>query len=182
MTDDMKGGTTTPSSRSLQQTTAGHPSSTEEGKSQESRIYEVGYLVVPSVSEEELPREVPAQKDVLEKDKADVISDEFPKLLALAYPIQKRVWGEYQKYLNAYFGWVKFEVSAESVKRIEQTFKQSEKVLRFILVKTVREQTVTLGRPRISRPERKEAPKDAPASAPVSETELDKSIEKLIAE
>ena len=156
--------------------------SSSAGEQKEARIYEVGYLVVPSVSEEELPREVTALKDVLEKEKAAVISEEFPKLRALAYPMQKRVGGEYQKYQNAYFGWVKFEVSAESVKRIEQTFKQSEKVLRFILVKTVREQTVTLGRPRISRPERREAPKDAPASAPVSETELDKSIEKLIAE
>jgi len=51
-----------------------------------------------------------------------------------------------------------------------------------LLIKTVREQTMTQGRPRVARPERKEAPKDAPASAPVSETELDKSIEKLIAE
>ncbi|KKW13019.1 MAG: 30S ribosomal protein S6 [Parcubacteria group bacterium GW2011_GWA2_49_9] len=148
----------------------------------ETRIYEVGYLVVPSVSEEELPREVTALKDVLDKEKAAIISEEFPKLRALAYPMQKRVGGAYQKYQNAYFGWVKFEVSAESAKRIEQAFKQSEKVLRFILVKTVREQTVTLGRPRVTRPERKEAPKDAPASAPVSEMELDKSIEKLIAE
>lgn len=160
--------------------TVSDSSSVEEQK--EARIYEVGFLVVPSVTEEELPREVTALKDALEKEKATIISEEFPKLRALAYPMQKRVGGGYQKYQNAYFGWVKFEVSAESAKRIEQAFKQSEKVLRYILVKTVREQTLTMGRPRMGRPERKEVPKDAPASAPVSEVELDKSIEKLIAE
>ncbi|MEK7169706.1 MAG: 30S ribosomal protein S6 [Patescibacteria group bacterium] len=147
-----------------------------------SRVYEVGYLVVPSVSEEELPREVTALKDALDAEQVAIIAEEFPRLRALAYHMRKRTGGEYRTYANAYFGWVKFEASAESAKRIEQAFKGNEKVLRFILVKTVREQTMTLGRPRVTRPERKEAPKDAPASAPVSETELDKSIEKLMAE
>jgi len=147
-----------------------------------TRVYEVGYLVVPTVTEEELPREVTALKDVLEAERVAIIAEEFPRHRPLAYPIQKRTGGGYQTYVHAYFGWVKFEASAESAKRIEQTFKQNAKVLRFLLIKTVREQTMTQGRPRVARPERKEAPKDAPASAPVSETELDKSIEKLIAE
>ncbi|MDO8620580.1 MAG: 30S ribosomal protein S6 [bacterium] len=147
-----------------------------------SRIYEVGYLIVPTVSEEELPREVTALKDVLEKEKVAIIAEDFPKLRPLAYPIQKRAGGVYQKHMNAYFGWVKFESSPESVLRIDQAFKQSEKVLRYILIKTVREHTLTMGRLRTERRERKEAPKDATPAVPVSETELDKSIEKLIAE
>lgn len=158
------------------------PDSSLVEEQKEARIYEVGYLVVPSVSEVELPREVTALKDVLDTEKAAIIAEEFPKLRQLAYSMQKRTGGEYHTYPNAYFGWVKFEVSVGSAQKIEQAFKQNEKILRFILVKTVREQTVTLGRPRVTRPGKKEAPKDAPASAPVSETELDKSIEKLIAE
>ena len=147
------------------------------------RVYEVGYLVAPTVSEEELPREVTALKDVLEKEKAAVISEEFPKFRALAYPMQKRIGGVMQNFTTAYFGWVKFGAKAECIKRIEQELKKNEKVARYILVKTVREHTMTLGRPlRTERVPRKEAPKDAPAGAPVSEVELDKSIEKLIAE
>ncbi|MDO8521169.1 MAG: 30S ribosomal protein S6 [bacterium] len=153
----------------------------EEGK--EARIYEVGYLIVPTVTEEELPREVTALKDVLEKEKAAVIAEEFPKLRALAYEMQKRSAGAYQNHTSAYFGWVKFEGTAESIRAIEQAFKQNEKVLRYLLIKTVRENTMSAGRPpRAPRVERKEAPKDAAPSAPVSEVELDKSIEKLIAE
>lgn len=149
----------------------------------ESRIYEIGYLVVPTVSEEELPREVTALKDMLDKEKAVIIAEEFPKLRPLAYPMQKRIVGGYQKHLNGYFGWVKFEVPTGSAKTIEQELKRNEKLLRYILIKTVREHTLTQGRPvRTFRTEKKEAPKDAPASAPVSEVELDKSIEKLIAE
>ncbi len=148
-----------------------------------NRIYEVGYLIVPAVSEEELPREVTALKDVLEKEKAVVIAEEFPKFRPLAYPMQKRVPGGYQKHLNGYFGWVKFEAPGESVQRIDEAFKTNEKVLRYMLIKTVREATMSSPRPmRAPQTSRKEAPKDAPASAPVSEVELDKSIEKLIAE
>ena len=146
------------------------------------RVYEVGYLIVPTVSEEELPREVTALKDALEKEKVSVISEEFPKFRPLAYPMQKRAHDAYETHANAYFGWVKFEASPESVVRIDKEFKKNEKVLRYILVKTVREQTLTMGRPRAERRERKEVPKDAQLGAPVSESELDKSIEKLIAE
>ena len=155
------------------------------GESVESvaqRIYEVGYLIVPTVSEEELPREVTALKDILEKEKVVVISEEFPKFRPLAYPMQKRMHGAYQTHANGYFGWVKFEASPESVIRIDQEFKKNEKVLRYILVKTVREQTLTMGKLRVERRERKEVPKDVQLGAPVLESELDKSIEKLIAE
>ncbi len=147
-----------------------------------SRIYEVGYLLVPTISEEELPREVTALKDVLEKEKVAIISEEFPKLRPLAYFMQKRAGGVYQKHTNAYFGWVKFEASPESVLRIDLACKSNEKVLRYIVVKTVREQTLTMGRTRTERRERKEVPKDVPVGVPVSEAELNKSIEKLIAE
>lgn len=168
----------------MNNTIAEGPAQISEGDlNGQARIYEVGYLIVPSVSEADLPREVMTLKDVLEKERVGIIAEEFPKFRALAYPMQKRAEGALKSHANAYFGWVKFEGKPLRVRSIEQEFKRNEKLLRFILVKTVREQTLTAGRPlRVFRPERKEAPKGAPASAPVSEVELDKSIEKLIAE
>ncbi len=165
-------------------TRAGQAGKEEKEKEEvrENRVYEVGYLIVPTVSEEALPREVTALKDALDKEKALIISEEFPKSKPLAYPIQKRVGEGYQTHTSGYFGWIKFECAPESALRIEQEFKRSERVLRYLLIKTVREQTLTSGRPRLDRRERKEVPKGAPASAPVSEIELDKSLEKLIAE
>jgi ribosomal protein S6 len=154
----------------------------DSGEAAENRIYEVGYLILPTVPEGDVPREITAIKDALDKEKASIISEEFPKFRPLAYPIEKRVGEGYQKYANGYFGWVKFETSAKSALRIEQEFKKNKSILRYLLIKTVREHTLTAGRPRVDRRERREAPKGAPASAPVSEAELDKSIEKLIAE
>ena len=149
----------------------------------ESRIYEIGYLLLPTISEEVLPQEVTALKDVLEKEKAMIISEEFPRFRALSYGMRKRTGGTYQTYLNAYFGWVKFEVKAGSAARIERELKKHASLLRFMLIKTVREQTFGLGRPlRTERAPRREAPKDVLSSVPVSEIELDKSLEKLIGE
>jgi len=149
-----------------------------------TRIYEAGFHILPSVSEEEVPREMTAIKDRLEKSGAVTIADEFPKLRPLAYPIRKRIAGAYQTFTNAYFGWIKFEGDAENITEIEQALKAMERILRFIIVKTVRESTMTAPRaPRLEkRVERKDVPKDGEAPKVVSEIELDKSLEKIIAE
>lgn len=163
-------------------------------KDTEARIYEVGYLLLPTIPEADVPREVTALKDILDKGKATIIAEEFPKFRALAYPMQKRsgltashaqAGGAIQTHANGYFGWVKFEAEAAEAQRIEAELKLSPHLLRFLLVKTVRESTLATPRPpRAPRPPQagREAPKSAPAPAPVSEVELDKSIERLIAE
>ena len=62
--------------------------------------------------------------------------------------------------------------------------KDAPQILRFVLIKTVRESTLSV--PRAPRAdvwrERPLAPKTATASVVVSETELEKSLEKIIAE
>lgn len=173
--------TTNPPSPQTATPPLGKEESREEGT--ETRIYEVGYLMVPTVPEGELAREVTVIKDILEREKAVIISEEFPKLRPLAYTMQKRVEERYEKHTNGYFGWVKFEASPKGALGIEQAFKQNKPILRYLLVKTVREHTLTAGRLRVDRRERKkDIPQDAPVKTPVSEVELDKSIEKLIAD
>lgn len=175
MTTDTTQGNSSPDVASL----AEEKMSTEEAG---TRIYEIGYLIVPTVPEAELPREVTALKDVLGKEQAVLISEEFPKLRQLAYPMQKRDGEGYRRYINGYFGWLKFETSPGGAFRIEQDIRGLPSLLRYLLIKTVREHTLTASRLRADRREHKEAPKGALPSAPVSETELDKSLEKLIAE
>lgn len=152
----------------------------EEGV--DSRIYELGYIIVPTVPEGDVPREVATIKDILDREKVAIIAEEFPKLRVLAYSMRKRTSTGYTASESGYFGWVKFEASAQSAARIEHGCKQNPQILRHLFIKTVREHTLTGGRPRMERREKRELPHGVPASAPVSETELDKSIEKLIAE
>lgn len=155
---------------------------------EDGKIYEIGYLIVPTVSAENLPAEVTKVKDVLEARKAVVISEEFPKFRPLAYEMRKSVLGRYQKFTNAYFGWVKFEVGADEITPIKQELERTDSILRFLLIKTVRESTLVP--PKTFSHRAPEEPREAKipahdATAPkttVSEAEIDKSIEALISE
>lgn len=146
------------------------------------RIYEVGYCVIPTVPEANLHQEVTAIKDILLKEGANVISEEFPKIRTLFYPIRGK-GGHAPFFTNCYFGWVKFEVGREHISRIEVALRLLPCLLRFIVVKTVRENTL-LHTHRARQEFRRApsvAPKDAPASPAVSEQELEKSLKKIIA-
>lgn len=162
----------------------------EEKDGQEERImriYELGYHLVPTISEEAVGAEVTVLKDTLTKEGASIIADGFPRFRPLAYEMLRGVSGKRVGFSNAYFGWIKFEATAETAKTLAVAFRKNEKLLRYILFKTVREST--LAAPRAPRAH---IPKTAPViprisatpapHVPVSETELDKSLEKLIAD
>ena len=178
MTDE-----TTPAEQAADPSVSEVPESVGKENSN-NRVYEVGYLLVGSIAENDVPREVTAIKDILEKEDAGIFAEEFPKLRQLTYAMKKNIAGAYQTFENAYFGWIKFELTGDKVKNIEDGLKLNANILRYLLIKTVREHTLVGARPPRTdgpRPKR-EAPTDAEPSKPVSETELEKSIEKLIAE
>jgi len=156
---------------------------TNETVKTEGTVYEVGYHIVPAVSPENLPKEVDAIKAVLGGIQATIISEEFPKLRNLAYQMVKAIGPARHKYDSAYFGWIKYEASPESAVEVKKAFDANEKVLRYLLIKTARENT--LYGAKILGEEKKEEdkanePKDASVAAPVSPEELDKSIDKLV--
>jgi ribosomal protein S6 len=145
-------------------------------------VYEVGFHIVPTVSPENLPKEVDAIKAVLAKNGAVTISEEFPKLRALAYQMVKVVGPARHKHDSAYFGWIKFEAAKTAVGEINKAMDANEKVLRYIIIKTVAENTL-YGDKLIADAK---ALKDEEAAKaiepkPATEAEMDKSIDKLIA-
>ncbi len=146
-------------------------------------VYEVGYHIVPAVSPEKLPAEVDAIKAVLAGVKAEIISEEFPKLRNLAYTMIKSIGPARHRYDTAHFGWIKFEASPESALEVKKALDGNEKILRYLFVKTARENTIYGPqilpelKDAIKGEETKEVVKDAVVVAP---EELDKSIEKLV--
>ncbi len=111
---------------------------TEKG---ERRIYEVGYLLLPSIPEEHLAKEVSEIKKLISDAGGEFISEEDPKLRPLAYEMVKLVGTRNEKFRSAYFGWVKFETTAPEVLVLKEKFDSKESILRHLLVKTVREDT-----------------------------------------
>ncbi len=153
----------------------------------ENRIYEIGFHLVSSIPEEKLSAEVTIIKDVLEKNGAVFISEEFPKLRPLSYMMTKVIGPRHLRFDTAYFGWVKFEMDPASIDTAKKILERNDNVLRFLIVKTVRESTLAVIKPPTFRTEEKPIPgidvvKDAPVKSPMSEAEMDKTIDSLIVE
>lgn len=156
----------------------------------DNRIYELGYHIVSSIPEEKLPAEVTVIKDLLESNGAVFISEEFPKLRHLSYTMTKVVGAKHLKFDTAYFGWMKFEMAPESVLAIKKVLDRNDNVIRFLIIKTVRESTLVVAKaPSYGKTEEKPIPgidgkdeKDTPVKSPVSEAELDKTIDALVVE
>jgi ribosomal protein S6 len=143
-------------------------------------VYEVGFHIVPAVSPEKLPAEVDAIKAILEKNGATIIAEEFPKLRNLAYTMIKAIGPARHRYDSAYFGWIKFEGSKEVSGELKKALDSNEKILRSLIIKTVRENTLYGAK---ILPQEKEAAKPEEVGEVKEEKaveDIDKSIEKLV--
>lgn len=146
-------------------------------------VYEVGYLVMPSVSPELLPREVDAIKSAITKAGGEILSEGSPEMRQLAYTMIKPVGATRPRFDSAYFGWVKFEGERSTVAEVKKSVDAMEHLIRSILVETVRDNTLygprfaKEARDRDSVDETKEPAKIVEKS---SEEEIDKAVEKLI--
>ncbi len=152
-------------------------------KEPKMQVYEVGYIVVPTVAEELLGGEVTALKDMLTSNGASFIADEYPKMMELAYEMSRAIANKKQKFTNGYFGWVKFEMSREGIVAAKAELDKNESVIRFLITKTVRESTMSPKRTYTKEGvKRKVATKsDEPAEA-INEETIDKDIDALVLE
>lgn len=145
-------------------------------------IYEIGYNLISTISEEEASKQVAALKDKVTSLGGEIISDENPTLIKLAYEMVKEIDNKNVKFSSAYFGWVKFELEPSNIADIEKFAKTNGSVLRHIIIKTVRESTMysaKLAKPASKKPADAEVTEEI---APINEAEVDKKIDELIEE
>ena len=157
----------------------------EEGGGQ---VYELGYHIVSTVAEENLPKEVEALKAIVLKDGGSLVSEGEPKLINLAYSMTKSVADIKKKFNTAYFGWLKFETKSELIPMIKKAVDAYPNILRYLLIKTVRENTLYVPKLNVRAVSKEDAPVKAKKSIKTDEKkatsmeEIDKSIEELVAE
>ncbi len=155
-----------------------------EKELKDSRIYEVGYLLVPSIPEEEVGAEYGNLKELVGSFGGVVVSDEMPKMIGLAYQMVKVVSNIRHKYDSAYFGWTKFEMDPEKVLELKKKLDMDAKVIRFLITKTVRENTIAskrfIGKDMIRRKPQARKEDEGPA-VEINKEEIDKEIEALVA-
>lgn len=148
----------------------------------ESRIYEVGFHIVPSIPEEELAPAVNTIRDAIESSNGVVIAEEHPVLMTLAYPMTHVVANKRVVLGSGYFGWLKFQAVAERVAEIKKAVESNERVFRFLIVKTVRENTLIRKTPRGMKKTAGSVQKEGGAKERMSDEELDKTIAELVVE
>lgn len=155
----------------------------ESEDTKDSKVYELGFLVVPDVSEENLPESVSNIKALIEDKSGVFIAEEYPKLRPLFYEMSRKVDTKKHTYKQAYFGWFKFEIEPENLKEIEVELKANKNILRFIVIKTVRENTM-FSHKVFAKKETKATykKKDDTKKPEASQEEIDKSIEDLVIE
>ena len=155
-----------------------------------SRIYEVGYTIVPRVKEDELEKAVSAIRTQIEKAGGNFIAEGAPSSTRLAYAITALEDGKKTEYDRAYFGWIKFEVQTGATQDLEKALKQNADILRSIVFQTVREDTrAKMKAPTLREVRRTDTIKSAPRrittdeeKAPISEEDLEKALKDITAE
>jgi ribosomal protein S6 len=145
----------------------------------QARIYELGYLLIGTMPEENVAAKVGAIKDLLEGKGAISISEEFPRLITLGYEMSRPIGNKKSWFNEGYFGWMKFEMDPSATEEIGAILKRDEDVLRYLLIKTVRENTIVGKRAMgtgMKRPARKI---ENAEETPIDEAEIEKKLEEL---
>src|SRR3989344_1533702 len=146
------------------------------------RIYEIGYNIVPTVKEEDLEKIVGTIRAQIEKAGGSFIAEGAPSLTRLSYQMSTREGDKWVEYDRGYFGWLKFETSVETARALEEMLKGNASVMRFIVFRTVREDTrAKYKAPTLREVKRTDTIKSTPRrveepSVAVSEEELDKAL------
>jgi ribosomal protein S6 len=113
-----------------------------ENHMNESKVYEISYLLVPSIPAEKVGAEVERLSGILANNSAEIIADEAPSLIPLAYQMDKSTGaGSYEHYQEGYFGWIKFSCPSSSIEAVQKAFEAVPVMLRTLAVSTIREKT-----------------------------------------
>jgi ribosomal protein S6 len=159
--------------------------STEESKGGDLKVYEVGYLLVPSVLEEEVGTLYGNLKELISSLGGVMISDEIPLMINLAYTMQKTVQNVRNKYDTGYFGWIKFYMDTEKVLILKKKLDLDANIIRFLILKTVKENTIAAKRfvhkdVTYKKPVTKKNIENEEV-VPINKEEIDKEIDAMIA-
>lgn len=156
-----------------------------ETEGSDSRVYEVGYLLVPSIPEEEISVVYGNLKELISSLKGQAISDEMPAMINLAYTMQKTVQNVRNKYNTAYFGWMKFYMDGDMVLELKKKLDLDANIIRFLIIKTVKENTIAAKRFVHKDISRKKIPTIKSAvvgeNVEINKEEIDKEIDAMVA-
>lgn len=111
------------------------------------RIYEIGYLLSPAVRDENLSAALDTIKDAVTAASGTILSEGEPEFIDLAYEMTRVIENKNIRFTQGYFGWVKFSIEAIKLPEIKEKLEADINIIRFLLLKTVEENTVVAKNP-----------------------------------
>ncbi len=97
--------------------------------------YEFAFHVLPTVTEGEVSGIFDALKAHITKAGGEIFDEEAPQRFDLAYEIVKYLEGKNRKFTSAYFGWVRFRLSADALTALTEELDGTKELLRYLLIK-----------------------------------------------
>lgn len=119
-----------------------------EAKNEGLSVYEIGYLILPSIPEDKLSDVTSSIRGVITKEGGMEIDAEEPFKHPLAYSISKTIGASRYVLTDAYIGWIKFEVEPAKALIIKSSVEKIGEVLRLLMVKAPRKTTFTFAKAR----------------------------------
>ncbi len=108
----------------------------------DNRVYEISFIFDNNIDEEAALKKSDVLKQSIATLGGSFISEEVPYMRELAYEMIRVQNNVNVRFNEGYFGWIKFELSGDKVKELEKSIKLDEQVVRYLVVTTVRENTV----------------------------------------
>jgi ribosomal protein S6 len=119
-------------------------------------VYEIGYLILPSIPEDKLTEVTDFMREAIAKEGGIELDGEAPFRQPLAYSMSKTIGASRYVLPDAYLGWIKFEAEPSKISLIKASLEKREEILRFLLIKTRRETLFTFAKARAAIEDEKE--------------------------
>lgn len=145
---------------------------------EEKVLYEIGYKIVPTITEEELTMLVSELVGHVEGLGGVISYSELPKLRDLEYAVSKSINRKWAEFSQAYFGWMRFELVPAQISALEKIFATHPSIIRFLLVREPASMLLPVSR---RAPRARRAPREEKVTTEEASKEMEKEIDKLIA-
>lgn len=108
----------------------------EDGKNS----YELAFHILPTVAEGEVTGVFTTLKSLITTAGGESFDEEAPERVDLAYDIEKAIDGKRRRFHSAYFGWVRFRLSADAVETLTEEVSTQPEVLRHLLLRLTKQE------------------------------------------
>jgi len=105
------------------------------------KIYEIGMQISPNLGQEGADNKFANIKKSIINKGGVIIQEGASDLMELAYPMYQIRENKRVKFTEAYFAWIKFEIEVNQIKSLEKELSTSIDIIRYLLFKTVRQNT-----------------------------------------